>query len=57
MGSTEWVETHEAELEKSGVLYVNSDTNEPGFLDIGGSHTLEQLSNDVARAVTIRRRR
>ena len=52
MGATEWVETHAAELEKSGVMYVNSDTNEPGFLDIGGSHTLEQLSNDVARAVT-----
>ena len=51
LGSTEWVETHAEELAKSGVLYVNSDTNERGFLAVGGSQTLEQFANDVARAI------
>jgi len=51
LGSTEWVEAHEAELEKSGVVYVNSDVNERGLLEAEGSHTLEQLLNDVAKSV------
>ncbi|MFZ1055159.1 MAG: PA domain-containing protein, partial [Opitutaceae bacterium] len=32
IGSTEWAETHAAELQKKAVLYVNSDTNGRGFL-------------------------
>ena len=31
LGSTEWVETHAAELAQHAVIYVNSDTNERGF--------------------------
>ncbi|HYX42944.1 MAG TPA: transferrin receptor-like dimerization domain-containing protein, partial [Pyrinomonadaceae bacterium] len=52
LGSTEWVETHAAELSRNAVLYVNSDTNERGFLEVGGSHTMEKFINEVARDVT-----
>jgi N-acetylated-alpha-linked acidic dipeptidase len=52
LGSTEWAETHAAELQKHAVLYVNSDTNGRGFLEVGGSHTLEKFMNEVARDVT-----
>jgi N-acetylated-alpha-linked acidic dipeptidase len=52
LGSTEWVETHAAELSKNAVLYLNSDTNERGFFGVGGSHTLEKFINEVTRDVT-----
>ena len=48
LGSTEWVETHAAELRRKGVLYINSDTNGRGFLDVGGSHDLEHFVNAAA---------
>jgi len=51
LGSTEWVETHQDELRKKAVIYVNSDTNGRGFLGIEGSHTLEHFINGVARDV------
>ncbi len=51
LGSTEWVETHQDELRKKAVMYVNSDTNGRGYLGIEGSHTLEHFINDVARDV------
>jgi N-acetylated-alpha-linked acidic dipeptidase len=51
LGSTEWVETHAAELSRNAVLYINSDTNERGFLQVGGSHTMEKFINEVARDV------
>ena len=51
LGSTEWVETHANELERKAVLYLNSDTNSRGFLDAGGSHSLQHLVNDVAAGV------
>jgi N-acetylated-alpha-linked acidic dipeptidase len=51
LGSTEWVETHAAELRAKAVAYVNSDTNSRGFLEMGGSHTLARLMNQVARDV------
>ena len=52
IGSTEWAETHAAELQKKAVLYLNSDTNARGFLDAGGSHSLQHLVNQVAGGVT-----
>jgi N-acetylated-alpha-linked acidic dipeptidase len=52
LGSTEWVETHAAELKQKGVLYVNSDTNGRGFLFAGGNHDLEHFVNLVADDVT-----
>ncbi len=32
LGSVEWVETHLAELQKKAVAYINSDSNERGYL-------------------------
>ncbi|HYK43407.1 MAG TPA: transferrin receptor-like dimerization domain-containing protein, partial [Thermoanaerobaculia bacterium] len=51
LGSTEWVETHAEELVKKAVVYVNTDSNGRGFLGISGSHTLEELANEVERDV------
>jgi N-acetylated-alpha-linked acidic dipeptidase len=51
LGSTEWVETHAAELQDKVVLYLNSDSNTRGFLRLGGSHSLQHFANQVASAV------
>lgn len=51
LGSTEWVETHLAELQQHAVVYINSDSNGRGFLDAGGSHTLERFVHEVVRDV------
>jgi len=51
LGSTEWVEAHADELATKAVAYLNSDTNNRGFLEVGGSHSLEQFINDVARDI------
>jgi N-acetylated-alpha-linked acidic dipeptidase len=51
LGSTEWAEEHGEELRQHGVVYINSDSNARGFLDAGGSHTLERLMTQVARDV------
>jgi N-acetylated-alpha-linked acidic dipeptidase len=52
IGSTEWAEHHDAELQKKAVLYLNTDGNGRGFLGVEGSHYLENLVNAVARDVT-----
>ena len=52
LGSTEWAETHAAELQRKAVLYLNSDTNARGFLEPAGSHSLQHLLNDVASSVS-----
>jgi N-acetylated-alpha-linked acidic dipeptidase len=51
LGSTEWLETHLADLEQHAVSYFNSDNNGRGFLRISGSHSLERFFNGVARDV------
>jgi len=51
LGSTEWVETHLAELEKRAVAYINSDSNGRGYFNAGGTHDLEHFINDVAREI------
>ena len=51
LGSTEWAETHYDELRAKAVAYINSDGNERGFLNVGGSHTLQRFVNDVERGV------
>ena len=51
LGSTEWAETHEAELKQKGLVYVNSDGNGRGFLNVEGSHSLQHLVNIVAADV------
>lgn len=52
LGSTEWAETHEDELQKKVVLYLNTDNNSRGFLFALGSHSLEATVNQVADGVT-----
>lgn len=51
LGSTEWVETHNDELKKHAVAYINSDGNGRGFLFAGGTHDLQHFINDVGREV------
>ncbi len=51
LGSTEWAETHEEELQKKALLYVNSDGNGRGFLSAGGSHSLQHFVNQIAADV------
>jgi N-acetylated-alpha-linked acidic dipeptidase len=51
LGSTEWAEKHGSELKEKAVAYINSDSNGKGWLGAGGSHSLQQLVNEVARDV------
>jgi len=51
LGSTEWAETHAAELQQRAVAYINTDGNGRGFLEAAGSHALEHFINDVARDI------
>jgi len=51
MGSTEWTEDHQAELRKKAVLYLNTDANSRGFINISGSHSLEPFFNEIANDV------
>jgi N-acetylated-alpha-linked acidic dipeptidase len=51
LGSTEWAETHAAELRDHAVVYINSDGNSRGFFNAGGSHQLETFVNQVVRDV------
>ena len=51
IGSTEWAEHHADELREKAVAYINTDGSGRGFLNIGGSHTLERMANEVARDV------
>ncbi len=51
MGSTEWVEDHAAELQQKAVVYINSDGNARGFLDVEGSHALEQMITEISKEV------
>jgi N-acetylated-alpha-linked acidic dipeptidase len=51
LGSTEWVEKHEAELATKAVAYINSDSTGKGWLVMEGSHSLQTFVNEVARDV------
>jgi N-acetylated-alpha-linked acidic dipeptidase len=51
LGSTEWAETHAAELREHAAVYINTDSNDRGVLSMGGSHSLEQFINGVARDI------
>jgi N-acetylated-alpha-linked acidic dipeptidase len=52
LGSTEWAETHEAELKAKAVIYINTDGNGRGLLGAEGSHDWQHLVNDVAGSIT-----
>jgi N-acetylated-alpha-linked acidic dipeptidase len=51
LGSTEWVEAHADELRQHAAVYINSDGNDRGLLNMGGSHSLEHFINGVARDI------
>jgi N-acetylated-alpha-linked acidic dipeptidase len=48
LGSTEWAETHAAELKQHAILYVNTDSNHRGILQAGGSQDLQHFVNQIA---------
>jgi N-acetylated-alpha-linked acidic dipeptidase len=52
LGSTEWAEAHADELRAKAVVYYNSDSNSAGWIDVEGSHALEQFATEVARDIT-----
>ena len=51
LGSTEWVEQHGDELRQHAAVYINSDGNGRGFLNMSGSHSLERFINAVSRDI------
>jgi len=51
LGSTEWAEKHAAELKANAAVYINSDSTGKGWLNVGGSHALQQMMSEVAREV------
>ena len=51
LGSTEWGETHRADLREKGVAYINTDSTGKGWLGMAGSHTLQRFLNEVARDI------
>ncbi|HEV2275535.1 MAG TPA: transferrin receptor-like dimerization domain-containing protein [Acidobacteriaceae bacterium] len=51
LGSTEWAETHAAELQQHAVAYFNSDGNGRGYFRAQGSHSLENFVNSVTKDI------
>lgn len=51
LGSTEWVETHAVELKQKAALYINTDGNGRGYINMAGSHSLEKFINAVAKDI------
>ena len=51
LGSTEWAEDHQQELQQKAVAYINTDATGRGFIDAGGSHTLEPFFNEIMEQV------
>lgn len=52
IGSTEWAEHHAEDLKRHAVAYLNTDGSSRGFMNIGGSHTLERYLNEVMADVS-----
>jgi N-acetylated-alpha-linked acidic dipeptidase len=52
IGSTEFAESHDKELQQKAVVYINSDSNGRGFLSEGGSQALENFMDEIAQNVT-----
>ncbi|MES2427454.1 MAG: transferrin receptor-like dimerization domain-containing protein [Bacteroidota bacterium] len=51
LGSTEYAEDHEKELQQKAVVYINSDDISRGFYHAGGSHALEGFMDEVSESV------
>ncbi len=51
LGSTEWAETHAAELSQKAVAYINTDNSGRGFWRASASQTLQRFLDGVARTI------
>jgi N-acetylated-alpha-linked acidic dipeptidase len=51
IGSTEWAETHDKELQRKAVVYINSDNIDRGFVRAEGSSSLRRWFDGVAADV------
>jgi N-acetylated-alpha-linked acidic dipeptidase len=51
LGSTEWAEDARRGTARKAAVYINSDSNGRGYLEVEGSHTLEKFINGVARDI------
>jgi N-acetylated-alpha-linked acidic dipeptidase len=51
LGSVEWVETHADELRKHAIAYMNSDSNDRGYLFPAGTQDLQTFISGVARDI------
>ena len=51
LGSTEWAEAHADELRQHAAIYINTDGNDRGYLEMEGAHSLERFVNSVARDI------
>jgi N-acetylated-alpha-linked acidic dipeptidase len=47
LGSTEWAEEHASELRQHAAMYINSDSNDRGYLSAEGSHSLQKFIDGV----------
>jgi len=52
LGSTEYAEDHDKELQQKAVVYINSDGNGRGFYNGGGSQALENFMEEITKNVT-----
>ena len=52
IGSTEFAEDHDKELQQKAVVYINSDGNGRGFYGGGGSQALEPFMDEITKTVT-----
>lgn len=51
VGSTEYAEDHDKELQQKAVVYINSDGNGRGFLGQSGSQALEPFMDEITQYV------
>jgi N-acetylated-alpha-linked acidic dipeptidase len=51
LGSVEWVETHLTELQQHAVAYINSDSNDRGHFEAGGTQDLQEVISGVTRNI------
>ncbi len=51
IGSTEYAEDHDKELQKKVVVYINSDDISKGYMSAGGSHALEGFVDEIGETV------
>jgi N-acetylated-alpha-linked acidic dipeptidase len=52
LGSTEYAETHEAELKTKALIYINTDDIGRGYFNAQASHDFQRLINGVTADVT-----